>query len=125
MVNYCRNVLVGDYKGVGSVGRTGVLLKKLLGFKIVKIDNLSGKVLRDPKTGLCINCLPREVGELLGYINSADPKTTFFGYTSHQDTERKLIHSVANHGDAYFRTGDLFYMNEEFRLFFVDRIGDT
>jgi fatty-acyl-CoA synthase len=49
----------------------------------------------------------------------------FEGYTSHQDSERKILHDVAQDGDVWFRTGDLMRRDDKGYFYFVDRIGDT
>jgi fatty-acyl-CoA synthase len=77
--------------------------------------------------GLCIECAPDEVGELLGEIPK-DPGVTqgrFEGYTSKEATEKKILRDVKQRGDTWFRTGDLLRCDEEGYFYFVDRIGDT
>ena len=48
------------------------------------------------------------------------------GYVaSKQVNEKKLIHNVCRKGDTYFNTGDLLIIDEQFYIYFNDRIGDT
>ena len=77
--------------------------------------------------GLCIECAPDEVGELLGRIpQRADaPTGRFEGYTSKEATERKVLRDVFARGDAWFRSGDLLRQDRDDFFYFVDRIGDT
>ena len=49
----------------------------------------------------------------------------FEGYTSADDTERKILRNVFEDGDAWYRTGDLMRMDAAGFFYFVDRIGDT
>jgi fatty-acyl-CoA synthase len=82
-----------------------------------------------PRTaeGLCIECGPGEVGELVARIPD-DPNRAqgrFEGYTSTEATESKIVHDVFEPGDQYFRTGDLLRTDPDGYFYFVDRIGDT
>lgn len=48
------------------------------------------------------------------------------GYVaSKQVNDKKLIHNVRRHGDTYFNTGDLLMIDEDYYIYFKDRIGDT
>jgi fatty-acyl-CoA synthase len=49
----------------------------------------------------------------------------FEGYTSAEDTEKKILRNVFVAGDAWWSSGDLMRYDEEGYFFFVDRIGDT
>jgi len=49
----------------------------------------------------------------------------FEGYTSAEETERKILRNVVEAGDAWFRTGDLLRRDADDYFYFVDRIGDT
>eukprot|EP00514_Thraustochytrium_sp_LLF1b_P010210 CAMPEP_0184542000 /NCGR_PEP_ID=MMETSP0199_2-20130426/1736_1 /TAXON_ID=1112570 /ORGANISM="Thraustochytrium sp., Strain LLF1b" /LENGTH=629 /DNA_ID=CAMNT_0026935759 /DNA_START=161 /DNA_END=2050 /DNA_ORIENTATION=- len=120
--NHCRGVLNGDYSMVGALGRMGPLLRRLIPFKIIKHDVETEMPVRDPKTGFCVECKPGEPGELLGPITEERP---FKGYTSKEATDKKVMTDVLVKGDSYFRTGDLIKAEEDGRLYFVDRIGDT
>jgi fatty-acyl-CoA synthase len=82
-----------------------------------------------PRTeaGLCIECKPDEVGELVARIPD-DPNRArgrFEGYTSKDATEKKILHDVFEPGDQYFRTGDLLRCDDRGYFYFIDRIGDT
>jgi fatty-acyl-CoA synthase len=77
--------------------------------------------------GLCIECGPDEVGELIGEI-PRDPNTAqgrFEGYTSKEATDRKILRDVFKKGDTWFRTGDLLRCDRAGYFYFIDRIGDT
>jgi len=64
---------------VGSVGFVPRLIYSLLPMALVKVDKNSGELLRDPKTGLAIRCLPNEPGELVGKIIKQHPIRDFQG----------------------------------------------
>jgi fatty-acyl-CoA synthase len=53
------------------------------------------------------------------------PGNRFEGYTSAEDSEKKILRNVFQNGDAWFRTGDLMTRDRSGYFYFVDRIGDT
>ena len=77
--------------------------------------------------GFCIRCAPNEVGLAIGRIrkDTSDAGSRFDGYTSQQETEKKILHNVFVEGDAWFATGDLMRKDEHGFFYFVDRVGDT
>src|SRR5262249_48533371 len=91
---------------------------------LVKFDVETNAPLRDAR-GLCVKCGVNEVGEALGRIGNGDIGRRFNGYTSAQDTEKKILRDVFEPGDAWFRTGDLMRRDEKGFFYFVDRVGDT
>lgn len=109
---------------VGSVGKKppAILPSPIL----IKYDVETDEHVRDEQ-GLCIECAPDEVGELVGEIptNPDTPSGRFEGYTSKEATERKILRDVRKRGDQWFRTGDLLRCDARGYYFFVDRIGDT
>jgi fatty-acyl-CoA synthase len=116
------NVAMVNLEGrVGSVGRPVVGTELAL----VRYDVAAESHPRDAR-GRCIRCADGEAGELLGRI--AEGRTAagrFEGYTSREDTEKKILRDVFEPGDAWFRSGDLLSRDSEGFYFFVDRIGDT
>jgi fatty-acyl-CoA synthase len=73
-----------------------------------------------------VKCVTGEAGEALGRIRGASQSGgDFEGYTSAEDTERKILRDVFEPGDAWYRTGDLMRMDASGFYYFVDRIGDT
>ena len=54
-----------------AIGYISPLLSRLFPIKIVKFDVKTEELIRD-KNGLCIECQPEEVGELLGFIDDND-----------------------------------------------------
>src|ERR1700742_2782091 len=74
--------------------------------------------------GLCIECLTNEVGEAIGGISKRAGRD-FEGYTKASETEKKILHDVFRHGDAWFRTGDLMRRDEHGYFYFVDPTGES
>jgi fatty-acyl-CoA synthase len=109
---------------VGSVGRYP--LRALSNARLIRCDLDGDEPVRDAR-GLCVECRPGEVGELVGRIPEASntAQGRFEGYTSQEATERKLLRDVFARGDAWFRSGDLLRQDAEGFFYFVDRIGDT
>ena len=119
------NVTLFNVEGKpGAIGRAPSFLAHRLPVALVKFDDTTGAPLRDAR-GLCLPCAVNEVGETLGRIGNGDIGRRFKGYTSAQDTEKKILRDVFEPGDAWFRTGDLMRRDETGFFYFVDRIGDT
>ncbi len=121
------NVTLFNVEGKpGAIGRAPSFLAHRLPAALVKFDVASGAPLRDER-GFCIKCGPNETGEALGRIGTdrADVGRRFKGYTSAEDTEKKILRNVFAPGDAWFRTGDLMRRDEKGFFYFVDRTGDT
>jgi fatty-acyl-CoA synthase len=109
---------------VGSVGR--VPLRKLGPMKLIRYDVEHDAVVRGA-SGLCIECEPGEVGELVIRLPEK-PRSAlgdFKGYTDPSATEKKILRDVLKKGDKFFRSGDLLRFDELDNFYFVDRIGDT
>lgn len=108
----------------GSVGR--VPARRLSKLRIVRYDVDRDDYVRDSQ-GLCIECGPNEVGELLVRLDDKPLSaiSEFRGYTDAAATDKKIVHDVLQHGDRYFRSGDLMRYDDEDFFYFVDRIGDT
>ena len=94
---------------------------------LVKYDVDADELARD-ENGRLIKVAAGEPGLLLGKITG---KTQFEGYTSKEETEKKILRNVFKEGDAWFNTGDLMKtVDVGFSLGlphyqFVDRVGDT
>ena len=99
-------------------------------------DRHNGRLVRfDPETeehvrgedGFLVECGPGEVGEFIGMILDLPDLGAgrFEGYTSADETEKKILRNVFAEGDAWYRSGDLLRYDEEGYFYFVDRIGDT
>jgi fatty-acyl-CoA synthase len=121
------NVTLFNVEGKpGAIGRAPSFLAHRLPAALVKFDLATGAPLRNAR-GLCVPCAVNETGEALGRIGNGrgDIGRRFKGYTSAEDTEKKVLRDVFESGDAWFRTGDLMRRDEKGFFYFVDRIGDT
>lgn len=50
----------------------------------------------------------------------------FVGYRGREkENEKKIVHDVLVKGDQYVNSGDLFRIDEDYNLYFSDRLGDT
>jgi len=109
----------------GSIGRMPPFLAHSPPAEIVRYDAGLEQPARGPD-GLCVRCAADEVGEAIGRLNSGSSGgLRFEGYSSREDTERKMLRDVFAPGDAWFRTGDLMRRDAAGFFYFVDRVGDT
>ncbi len=107
----------------GSIGR--IPFYKLHNGDLVRFDTATGEHVREGN-GFCIRCKPGEVGEFIGKLRQEKGGIgKFEGYTSEEETQKKIIRDVFEKGDAWFRTGDLLRRDEDDYFYFIDRIGDT
>jgi fatty-acyl-CoA synthase len=120
------NVSLYNVEGkVGAIGRVPPFLKHRFPLALVKFDDATAAPMRDG-SGRCLRCAAGEAGEALGKIReSSRSGGDFEGYTSAEDTARKVLRDVFEPGDAWYRTGDLMQMDASGFYYFVDRIGDT
>ena len=110
----------------GAVGRIPKWAERRFVIKIIRFDVETGEPVRDAQ-GLCIECAPDEIGEMVGEIlnDPSKPSARFEGYADKAATEKKILRDVKRKGDAWFRTGDLLKKDKDRYFYFVDRIGDT
>jgi fatty-acyl-CoA synthase len=109
----------------GAIGRVPGFLNHRFPAEIVKFDVEHETPIRDER-GLCIRCGKNEVGEAIGRLEQRGGiAASFEGYSNPYDSERKILRNVFAEGDAWFRTGDLMYRDDQNFFYFVDRIGDT
>ncbi|TRY68230.1 hypothetical protein TCAL_04167 [Tigriopus californicus] len=109
----------------GAVGFVSKIFPFILPYRVIRIDNETGEFIRDPKSGLCQECEPGEVGELVSPIVRGNPIRDFQGYLDKSATSKKVAKNVLKQGDICFRSGDLMTMDDLGFLYFVDRFGDT
>jgi acyl-CoA synthetase (AMP-forming)/AMP-acid ligase II len=113
---------------MGAVGRSGALYSILLGWglALVEVDHDTELPRRDPKTGFCRRVAPGEPGELLFKLPASNIESRFQGYYGDKEaTNKKIMRDVFKKGDAWFRTGDVLRWDDQNRVYFADRIGDT
>lgn len=109
----------------GSIGRVPPFLAHRSPAEIVKYDPVHEQPARDA-TGFCTRCVPDEVGEAIGRLDSSSGGgLRFEGYANQEETERKVLRNVFAAGDAWFRTGDLMRRDAAGFFYFADRIGNT
>ena len=122
------NVSLFNVEGkVGAVGRVPPFLAHRFPLALVKFDAEAAAPARDSDgDGFCMRCATNEVGEAIGKIQGSEPGgREFEGYTSAEDSQRKILRDVFEPGDAWYSTGDLMRMDEAGFFYFVDRVGDT
>lgn len=110
----------------GSVGRIPPFLSHRYPIAVVKSDPDTGEPLRDSR-GHCIRCAANEAGEVLGQIVDGPEHagTRFEGYSDMESTQRKVLRDAFQHGDHWYRTGDLMTRDTQGFFYFADRVGDT
>lgn len=122
-MNYSRNSFAS-----GAIGSPGQIFHTLLGpsYPLVQVDWDTETPHRDPTTGFCIKSPPNTPGELIVRLDEKDIGGRFQGYHNNPDASaKKILRSVFRKDDAYFRTGDVMVVDDEHRMWFSDRIGDT
>jgi fatty-acyl-CoA synthase len=107
----------------GAIGRLPSFLSHRFPAAIVRFDPETGAPARDA-AGFCIPCARGEPGEAIGRVSHAGA-ARFEGYTDAAASGAKLLRDVFIPGDAWLRTGDLMYTDEQGFWYFVDRVGDT
>ncbi|RDW80094.1 acetyl-CoA synthetase-like protein [Coleophoma cylindrospora] len=123
LLNYAR----GDYLAA-SVGHHGVLQRRLLkgSYVPVLIDQATGAIARDPKTGFAMRQPYNQGGEI---IVSVPDVTAFAGGSGYWKnpaaTAKKFEKDVFKKGDLWYRTGDALRRDDDGRWYFLDRLGDT
>jgi len=110
----------------GAIGRIPAFLAHRFPAALVRFDVARDEPVRN-EAGFCVPCAPNEVGEAIGKVleTPSNAGQRFEGYTSEQDSERRIVRGVFEAGDAWFRTGDLMRRDTDGYFYFVDRIGDT
>lgn len=120
LLNYSR----GDYLAT-CVGHHGAIARYNNRNLIVPvlIDQASGAIARDPKTGFAYRQPYDEGGEII--VQVADVKQ-FAGYFNNPEaTMKKFERDVFKKGDLWYRSGDALRRTSDGRWFFMDRLGDT
>ena len=110
----------GNIATINLAGEVGSVGKLRFGGRLAKWDFEQGDFVREG--GRLVRCRPGDVGVLLGPIRK---RTPFTGYRDAQATRAKVVTNAFRDGDAFYNSGDVFRMDAQSNLFFVDRLGDT
>ncbi len=109
----------------GAIGRIPAFLGHRFPVQLIKMNVETLEPVRN-EDGLCIPSGVNEVGEAVSRIGDRGAgASSFEGYTSAKDSEKKILRGVLAKGDEWFRSGDLMRRNERGFFYFVDRIGET
>ncbi|CAH8591471.1 unnamed protein product [Dicrocoelium dendriticum] len=109
----------------GAIGFIPQSIKGIYPIYLIKMDPITEEPVRDPDSGLCIECEPNEPGQLIGRINNRNPSRFYDGYVNKEASDKKILRNVFRPGDTWFASGDLLYRDELGYLYFSDRLGDT
>ncbi|ELU08551.1 hypothetical protein CAPTEDRAFT_63948, partial [Capitella teleta] len=113
---------INVHNKMGSVGRMSPAMRRLYPCKFVRYDVAQDDVVRD-LNGLCIEVKSGEPGLMVVQIKK---DFEFDGYKGNKElSEKKYIRDVSCKGDVYFNSGDLLTQDEDYNVYFTDRIGDT
>lgn len=107
------------------VGHHGLLYRKLTQnyFVPVKVDNDTGDIWRDPKSGFAQRTPYEEGGEILV---ACENKAAFGGYWNNEAaTNKRFATDVFAKGDLWYRSGDALRRSPDGHWYFMDRLGDT
>jgi fatty-acyl-CoA synthase len=110
----------------GAIGRIPPFLSSRLPVALLRFDLETSEPRRNAD-GFCERCLPNEIGEAVGMMPAAEGQRAgrFEGYADSQASARKVLRSVFQEGDFWYRTGDLMRRDERGFYYFVDRVGET
>lgn len=97
---------------VGKVAHWGPLMRRFQDtFYIIRIDFESGEVVRDSKSGLCVQAEFGEVGESVTRIQPPLFRShDYIGEGGKEATDKKLLKDVFKQGDTFWRMGDALSM---------------
>ncbi|CAL3964387.1 unnamed protein product [Diplocarpon coronariae] len=114
----------GDYLAT-SVGHHGAFLRRQNRNVLVPvlIDQETGTMVRDSKTGFALRQNYDQGGEII--VRVTDPKQFSGYYNNPEATSKKFERDVFKKGDLWYRTGDALRRTKDGRWFFMDRLGDT
>ena len=91
---------------------------------MIKIDKQLNP-LRD-EDGFCVECMPNEVGLIVGEIIAKSTKNEYSGYAnSDEASNKKIIKNLFKPYQNAFNSGDLVRMDNHGWIYFIDRVGDT
>lgn len=111
---------------VGAIGRIPKWAEHKFVTEVVRFDYETEAPKRNAQ-GFCEICDPGEIGEVISQIlnDPKRPSQRFEGYSNSQESQQKVLESVFEPGDRWFRSGDLMRRDALGYFYFIDRIGDT
>lgn len=111
--------------GLGMKGRQAPLMKYFnKNIIIVKRDFETEELVRDPKTGLCVQCGVNEPGEVVTKVDRNGGILLRHSYLDNEKaTEEKVVRGVLDKDDEYTRIGDLMVRDKDGFIKFMDRLG--
>ncbi|CAH1796473.1 unnamed protein product [Owenia fusiformis] len=113
---------INTFNKFAAVGRSSPFTGLLFPTDFIKYSVEQDEPVRD-ENGFCIRCKAGETGLMICKIKR---DTEYDGYMGKPElTEKKIITDVFKKGDKYFNSGDLMSRDEEYFVYFKDRIGDT
>lgn len=121
------NAVFFNFDGkVGSIGRIPKWAEHKFVTEVVRFDHETEAPKRNAQ-GYCEICDPGEVGEVISQIlnDPKRPSQRFEGYSNSGESKQKVLKSVFEPGDRWFRSGDLMRRDALGYFYFIDRIGDT
>ncbi|ESP00514.1 hypothetical protein LOTGIDRAFT_112354 [Lottia gigantea] len=109
----------------GAIGRLSPFLKRLPGnmSRIVKCDYETAQPIRD-QNGRCIDIKAGGFGLIIsGIPPEAQVKPLY--KASVEANDKKIVRNAFEDGDVYFNYGDTVYLDQDYFMYFHDRLGDT
>ena len=103
----------------------GPLYRLLFPIYLIRVDPATLEPVRSKKTGLCKLARPGDTGLIVGQVRDHLIYTKFLGYTSEEETSKKILRNITSKGDCAFVSGDLMELDLYGNLYFKDRTGDT
>lgn len=118
------NNFYGGAAAAGKVGFSGYLGCYLESTSfLVRYSPSTGSLVRDPKTGFCIQCQPGEPGEAIGRVVFKDYYSEYFG--DKEATDERFVRDVFKKGDLFQRSGDVLVRDKDGWVRFHERLGET
>lgn len=121
------NMQEGDY-AVGACGSYGALATMILRntrWNIAAVDPNTLDLFRDAVTGVGKSVTPNVPGEIVFKITGNVTKE-YQGYAGNTAaSDEKIARNVFKKGDTWIRSGDLAKFDDDYNVYFVDRLGDT
>ncbi len=106
---------------IGSIGRP---LPGSTDLALLAWDHGASDFARDEQKQLIVAATDAP-GVLVARIDPTHPMAGFDGYVEEGDSQRRVLRSVFESGDAYFVTGDLLRRDADGDYWFVDRLSDV